>query len=445
MAVTRGLPSAADIITIFDNLASQLKAQYANLGTNAPGEATTTFAAKAQTAADKILGDGSANYGISNADLQAALSPMLVQAAQQSRYDFLSKQLWAQAGTTLDNWVLRNLPTGWSFASSDGARPMDLWLRYLNGANASAPVTPTVTPTLAATTGGSVGQAGVIRVKVCYQSSSGDWLVSLPSAASSTITLTGKNNAITVTLSGNAPVSGYVLVFRQLMGAGAGDAYYFDQRVACTSGAAHPAITCKQSDQQLVQSLQPPSFLQAMMLPEAAFLFALSYASFPSTVAAMAGLPSFQSLSFLSPANVALNPVSGFLGLNNPAVSGEFARWVATVFTEGTLATANDATNVIQGFAGAAGSGVQARVTSALDANASLTNVTYKYYDATNPPNATLQDGTIAGPLTLNLSVGQTVDLAVPAGRLVTRITGVTVGTATTGTFLFEAKSLRSI
>jgi hypothetical protein len=443
MALTRGLPSAADLILIKDSLAAQFKAQYANIGTNAPSE-TTTLAAKAQLASDKILGDGAAYYGISNSDLQAMLQPTLKNLPRQSRYDVLFKQFTSGVFTQLDNWILQNLPSGWNFASSSGNRPIDLWLLYLNACSASVPATPSITPTLTATTGGTIGQTGVIRVKVCYQSSSGDWLVSQPSTASSTITLSGKNNAISVALSGNAAVSGYVLVFRQKEGAAVGDPYYFDQRVACTSGEAHPAITCKLSDQQLRLDLNPPSYMQCMMLPEAAMLFALAYASFGTSVGAQMGLPTFQTQSFLSPANVTLNPVSGFLGLNNPAATGTFAQWVSTAFAEGTLATANDATNVIQGFAGAGGSGVQLRVTSALNANAPITNVDYYYYDATNPTS--LQGPTtIAAPGTLNLSLGQTLDLGIPAGRLVTRISAMTVGTAVTGTLIAESKALRSI
>src|SRR3990167_11445363 len=55
-----------------------------------------------------------------------------------------------------DGLVRSNLPTGWNFSAAAGNRPLDLWLLYLNGANASAPVTPTITPTLTAATGGSI-------------------------------------------------------------------------------------------------------------------------------------------------------------------------------------------------------------------------------------------------------------------------------------------------
>lgn len=443
ITATQGLPSAADLILAMDAVASILKGQYANIGLYGESE-TTTLAGLTRIARNKIMGDGTTTYpGLANTDVQKLVADTLKNAVARARYDDFFRQYQALF-TTLDGLVRSNLPTGWNFSASAGNRPLDLWMLYLNGANASAPVTPTITPTLAAATGGSIGQTGVIRVKVCYQTS--DWLVSLPSAASSTITLSGKNNAITVSLSGNAAVTGYVLVFRQREGSGAGDPYYFDQRVACTSGAAHPAITCKQSDQALRLDLSPPSFLSCMALPEEAFLFANAYAGPPSQLGAQTALFNYAASAFFSPANVTLNPTSGFAGVNNPASSAEFARWVATVFTEGTLATANDATNVIQGFAGAAGSGVQLRVTSALNFNAPITNVDYYWYSDAFPPNGAVQGPTtIAAPGTLNLGLGQTLDLGIPAGRLVTRISAMTVGTATTGTIVAESKALRTL
>lgn len=458
MAVTSGMPLPADILTIFDNQAAIFKAQWPNIGSNAPSE-TTTLAAKAQAAIDKILGDGTTtNPGIANSDLQARLQQALRQLPIAFRYDSIFRQC-GPTFTAFDNWVASNLPSGWNLNSSDGARAGDLWLRRLNAANSGVPASVVaVTPTLAATTGGAVGQSGVIRVKFTVTSSNGDWLESQPSTGSSTITLTGKNNAITVTISGTAPVSGYVNVYRQIAGSGAGDAYYYDQRVAITSAAAYPAITCVLSDQDLRRDIQPPSWLQCMMLPEAALLYALCYTTQGATVGAQMGLPSLQASGMMNPANVTLNPsyidasnTLGFLGMGNPPSSGQLAQWIATAFTEGAFPASNVVASRLQGFAGAvtgvsSGGGVRLRTVVVLSANAPITNLIYYWYDATHALDGAVQGPTtIAAPGTLNSAQGSTLDVGIPAGRLVTRVSGFTVGTAVTGTIAAEAIPLRTI
>jgi hypothetical protein len=450
--ILQGALSASDILLVHDALGSLLKAQYANIGTGAATE-TTTLAAKAAAARDNIAGDGTSTYvGVSNITLKQALAGVMRDVATRLRYDVLLQQYGA-IWTQLDNHVRANLPSGWNFTSSAGNRALDLWMMYLNATSASAPATPTATPVATATTGGTiptVSSGNAPRIKVCYQSSNGDWLVSQPSAASAQVALSGANNAYSVALAGNAPVTGYLLYFRQLAGAAAGDPYYYDQRVAITSGVAHPTTVMKQSDQQLLR-FSPPSWMSCMAMPESAFLYALSFAAMQSQSGSQQGLLAFQTSSFLSPSNVALNPVyidsaltRGYLGENNAPSSGQFGSWLTAAYTEGTLATANDATNIIQGFAGAAG-GVQARTVTVLNAGAALTNVGYSYYDAANPPSGAVQTTTIPAPGTLSAAVGSTLDLGITASRLVTRISGVTTGGATTGNYIMEAKPLRTI
>lgn len=446
ITITQGLPSAADILLEMDALGSIFKGQYANIGVFAESE-TTTLAGLTRVARNKIMGDGTTTYpGLANTDMQKIAADTMKTAVGRARYDLWFQQ-YSPIFTGLDNLVKTNVPTGWNWSSSAGNRPLDLWLIYLNACNANTPVAPTFTPSLSGTTvaAGAIGQSGVTRVKCCYQSSSGDWLVGLPCTASSTITLTGKQNAITFTPAGNSTVTGYLLVFRQLLGAGAGDAYYFDQRVAVTNGVAHPAITMTQADQQLNLSLSPPSWLQCPLLPEEAFLYVDSYAAQPFAQGALAGFFTYDSRAFLTPSNVSLNPANTFLGLGNPAASGELGRWVDTALTVGSPATANDAMNVIQGFAGAMGGDLQFRVAGVLNASSVNPSITYDYYDSTHPVSGSAQSATTAAAGTLNTAVGSTLTVDVPAGRLVTAITAVSIPTTATGTIVIEAAALRSL
>lgn len=445
MAVTQGLPSAADLLTITDKLASVLKAQYANIGIGAPGE-SGTLAAKAILARDDILGDGTtANPGLANAALQTQLLAPLQTFVGASRYDVFFSQL-RQIFSTLDSYILSNLPAGWTFSVSPAQRATDLWLTYLNANNTNVPAAPANAMTVTAATGGSiptVASGSAPRIVVAHASSANSAIVSQPSAPTTQVALTGSSNAYQVAFTGTASYTGYLNVYRQLLNnGGSGDPYYYDQRIAVTSGQAIPNVTLTNSDIQLRQDILPPVWIGCQLLPEAAALFALAFAAAQSSSGAQGTLMAFTDQAFASPGNVALNPVSGYAGINNPASTMQFGQWSAGTYTAGTIQTSNVSAQALQGFSGAAG-GVQARVTSALDANASLSSITYKYYDAAHP--TALQTGTVAGPLTLNLAVGQTVDLGITAGRLVTQITAVTTGVSTTGAYIFEAKALRSI
>jgi len=447
MASTLGLPSAADIQTIMDGLGALVKYQSGNIGLNAPGE-SGTLAMYAATAKNKIEGDGGAYYGLANQNLKQQLTPLMVSLAQSLRYDSLFAANVRGIMTALDNWVFQNLPNGWSFAQTGGTRALDLWQQRYNANGASVPATPGYTPTLTATTGGAlpaVASGNGPRLKVAYVSTGGDWIESQPSQNSAQTALTGNNNAYTVgSLPGSVPTGvGKLRLYRQLYNnGGSSDPYYWAGDVAVTAGSAFPTVTLKQADQALRLDVTPASWLSCLLLPEEAALYALAFASPPQQQGALSTFLSFLASSFASVTNVALNPVSGFLGINNPASTGQLGQWSSGTFTAGVIQTANDPLNVIQGFAGAANS-VQARVTATLSANATVSSIGYTYVNAANP--STPQSGTIAGPLTLNSVIGDTVDLAVPAGNLVTAITGVTVGTATTGTIIFEADALRSI
>lgn len=448
MATTVGAPTPADVLTIMDALGGAFKANYATIGLDAPGEATTTLAAKLRAARTTI-------FGITNTDIQGLLKQSLNAAASRARYDSIFPALGLRDIIgALENHILSTIPTyydansnrvPWNFASNT-LRPLDVFLLRANAFHAAGvPATPNSAATATATTGGSIAPttAGTeARIKYTYIGAS-DWIESQPSAASTQVALVGKNNAWALTnLQGGAVVPTGVTkvrLYRQLdANAGSGDPYYYDRDVAVTAGSAFPAISMTAPDISLNQQYGPPSWLQAMMLPEEAALYLMAFGVPPQS--GQQGLPVFGASAYASISNVTLNPINGFLGISNPASSGEFARWTAGTFAEGLLTTANDNTKGLQGFAGATG-GIQARVTSALGAAYSLT-LTYKYYDATNPTS--LQTDTTGSKTFGATTVGTLLDFTIPAGRLVRQVTATNLG-AGTGTFVVEAIAARSI
>jgi len=446
---------------MFDAYGGILKAQVANIGLGDPLESSSTLARKTISARDKIAGDGTtSNPGLANSDLRGMSIATVTQLVGQYRYDVLFGQNLRKEFTNWDNWVLNNLPSGWSFTSSS-ARPLSLWLLRGNACHANTPAAPTSTPSLTATTGGqlaAVSSSNAPRVKVTYASTSGttDWYESLPSSAASQVALSGVNNAYTFTLSGNATATGYMRVYRQLYNnAGASDPYYYDGQVAITNGVAHPAYTLTQADVQLRTDITPPVYMggtagQGLILPESAALYLLSYATAQQGAGAASGLLSFNATAFMDPYNVALNPLytdssltNAYLGVNNPLSTALMGNWVSTAFTSGSVSTANIAAQARQGYGGAA-NGVQLRVTGVLNNAATVTGWTYKYFDSTNPTS--LQTATITGQsLALSAASGSTASLSITAGRLVQQFTSLTVTVATTGTIAIEAIVPRSI
>ena len=433
-----GSPSATDILAIMDGLSKEAALLWPYLGVGSPTETTTAYA-KAIAARDAVMGDGSTVYGIGQSTLQQQLPYRLDQNIASITWQSFYASRFSSILSALDEEIRSGLPTGWSLFSAT-ARTTDLWLLRLNACNANVPATPANTPTATATTGGALPtfvSGSCPRCKVTHVGAS-DWLESQPSAASSQVAMEGANNAFTI---GNFPATvptgvTKVRTYWQKIGAGSGDPYYYDTEYDVTAGSAFPTISRTSPDTSLNTSISPPSYASCLYLPIEAAIYAAC------SVPVLFGMSAITTVAMLNPANVTLGPVTGCLGIWNPASTGEFGRWVGgSGYAHSHPLLANDTTNNLQGFVGAAG-GVQARVVSTLNGTAALTDVDYSYYDAAHPTS--IQTATISGPLSLTATVGDTVDLGITSGRIVVSIDDMSVGTATTGTFLLEAKAHRS-
>ncbi|MCX6359794.1 MAG: hypothetical protein NT029_08315 [Armatimonadetes bacterium] len=447
-----GLPTAGAIVTVLDGLGAWFKRLPAAHGLGQASESGAgTIGYYGMQALASILGDGSSGTpGIDSPDLQTHLQSGLNTLALNSRYDVIGATLCRQMLTGLDQFIVQRAPAGWSLiGTSVGA--LDALLLRMNGVSASAPAPTADTPTLTPATGGAIPENSTgSRVQVSLVGAS-DWLESLPSTASTQVAMAAPKSAYTLAgLSGNVPVGVTKLrVYRQLQGAGAGDPYYWYQDVAVTAGTAWSTytMTLRQPDMGLRLDIQPPSWLQAMALPEAAALMALAYGSLTPGAGAGAAM-AYQAM--MDPSNVALNPGTDFLGVGTPAAAALFgSKVLGGAWTNGTIQTANDLTVApgIQGFAGSSG-GLQARVTATLSGGSAavITAITYTYYDATHPPSGTVQTATVTGlSVSLADAIGSTADLGIPAGRLVKTVTALTVTGRTTGTILIEAKAPRTI
>jgi hypothetical protein len=449
-----GMPSAAATQTVMDAYAAWAKRLPSPLGLGLTTE-SNSLALLAGTGWAQIMGDGpgGAYTGIDNAALQTLLEAPLASWKAGSRYDIYGGQFFRALIAPFEQFILQSLPkyldaTGnlvaWNYAGG-GLHALDAHLIRLNATHASCPATPTGTPTLTATTGGSLATAtsgNSQRFAYSFVGSQ-DYFESQPSAEAAQVALSGANSAYTVGAIQN-PIPAGVTKIRCWLGlpGGAAGVYSYLKDVACVAGSAPPAVTISEPVIQLRQDIKVPVFGQVLALPEFALAFLLAFASLQQSGAAQNGQLTVPTSGMLSTANVALGLAAGILGLNNPPQSGVLGQWISAAFTASSVQTANSAANGLQGFLGAAG-GVQAHTTAVLDANATLTNINYTFLDAAHP--ITPQTGTIAGPLTLNLAVDSTVDLAVPAGRIVKTVTGVTVAGAATGTFQFEGKALRAI
>lgn len=446
-------PSVAQVTTLLDTLAGVLKNDYASLGLNAPGESSTTFAAKANAAFNTIIGDGGALYGLGNPAWEQSISSTLKLLKARSRWDGFFADFARPIIADLNSRVLSNLPSGWTFTNATYPYAFDNWLTYINAAygasaalNGSAIATPSA-PTLAATTGGSVPTGSVIGVKVVYVGAY-DWACSQASSAA-TNTPAAPNNAIALTLSGNVPTGvKKCRIFRTIAG---GSTYYWEKDVSVTAGVAWSTyasdLKCTKPDQNLRQDWQPPSWMQLAQTPEAGALFALAFATAPRG-GLDSDLMAYTQYAQLSPWNVMLNAANAFLGLGNAAESGMFGVSAITgaatqTYSTGAYATANDYSNRIQGFGGS--TGIRARVTSTVNAAGTLT-ISYTYYDATNLwGNAQTQTG-ISATLS-GTAVGSTASFTVTAGRIVTAVsvTSVSGFSSSGGTVVIEGSPVRSI
>lgn len=426
-----GMPQANQIQAYTDDLAALLKAAYAYLGTNAPGE-TGTLAALANAKKTAILGDGVTSYGLGAPAWQSAVSGGLASLAGRCRYDlFFSTQMQPLMGQ-LDNLVKSNLPMGWQFRTSPSqAHAFDFHLSRLNAISPQTPPTPTLNATLSPQliAGGQLPSCvSQVAPRVVYTLVGAvDYVESLPSPEAPQVALSGSQSGYIASLPGNVPTGVYkARIYRTLVG-GASGAYYYDQDVQTIPGQTFPLVSITAGDASLRQDIQPPQWMSAMLVPEAAALFALAFASSSAATSplgfGLSGSASPASLMFgtanmLSPLNVLAGPSNGYVGVGNQPGSVQFGvshitGTNAQTYTPGAIQAANVATANIQGYAGS--TGVQARITAACDTAPTLA-ITYNYLAA--PTGQTIMTDTASAAFT-GAAVGAAASFGIPAGRLV--------------------------
>ena len=443
-----GLIGPSDLITTLDAIGGYIKYLVAPLGQGLAVEAAIhSLSYQALLAQTKILGDGVTNYGIANLTLQSKISTLLANLFINSRYEaYANNQLRTiiselnqelSTSTNLLKYLVGTQTSQWIMQGS-GVQALDTHLQRMNATNVGVPVTPTNVPTMTASTGGSLPNvAAGSAPTMCYTFvGANDWLESQPSPSSTQVALTGANNAYTI---GNLPtVPAGVTKIRLYRTLFAGTALVWVKDVPVSAGAAPTTLKFINPDIALFQSVSPPVWAQALVLPESALAYAVTnMASNGNPLGAFL----LSTSGLLSPSNVVLNSVNGILGYSNPASSGTFAGWNAGTTTIGSIQNINDTTQGLQGFLGAFS--IQARTTSALDVNASISNVGYTYITAASP--LTPLTSTLSGPFTLPLALASTISLSLPAGQCIRSVTSMTVSSSTAGSLLLEAIPLRSI
>lgn len=455
MANYNGAPSAAQLITEFDQIGAVLENCYGTLGLGIAGETGTT-AAQVAIARAAIVGDGtSGNPGLGNILGQNLAAP-LDGMAGYLRWDALFSRLGNQPVRLADDQIRNNVPSGWLLTDDTNIHYLNNHLLRMNAAHTGVPTTPTVTPTLAATTGGALpnftsGNCPRIVYTFCGVA---EYDESLPSSPATGVACSGGNNALTVTIPGGGNVPAGVTLIKVYRGyvAGGVGIWYYDQKIAVTAGqpyASYP-ITCTQPDSSLKNDTSPPVWISCLFKPPAACMVALAYSvtgggnSFLSLIpgAPLPGVPlPLLAANMLTPQNVAFGPSNGFLGLgNNYAPQGAVfgTTVIGTGFTAGTLQAVNNAAAGLQGFGGT--TLLRCRITAVCNA-APTVLIAYNYYDAAHGYGS-VQTATIGGTFS-SAAVGTVLNLAVPAGRLVIAATGDTPSGAASGTYVTESQAIR--
>jgi len=455
MANYNGAPSAAQLITEFDQIGAVLENCYGTLGLGIAGETGTT-AAQVAIARAAIVGDGTtSNPGLGNI-LGPNLAPSLDAMAGYVRWDALFSKLGNQPVRQADTQIQNNVPSGWLLTDLTNVHYLNNHLLRMNSAHTGVPTTPSITPTLAATTGGALpnfssGNCPRVVYTFCGASELDE---SLPSTPATGVACSGGNNALTMTIPGGGNVPAGVTLIKVYRGyvAGGVGIWYYDQKVAVTAGQPYASfpITITQPDSALKTDWVPPSWLICLLKPPAACLVALAYSvtgggnAFLSVApgAPLPGVPlPLLAANMLSPQNVAFGPSNGFLGLgNNYSTQGAIfgTTVIGTGFTAGTLQTANNAAAGLQGFGGT--TALRCRITVACNA-APTVSLTYSYYDATQGYGSA-QSASIGGTFS-STAVGTILNLSVPAGRLVYAVTADSPTGAASGTYITESQAIR--
>lgn len=447
MALSKiGMLTPAAMKTIMDRAGAIVRHSEARMGKGLESESSAkTVAYYGRRVISEIFGDGpGGSYtGIDNAELQTRLQRVADNFRRSTRYEVFCGGLLREYFGAVESFLRESLPSGWNWTDA-GVNPIDAHLRRLNGTHPLAPTKPTNTPTITATVGGSLPAMAADQVQFAFAwVGEKDFYESLPIAAVNCPALSDLQNAFQVALSGTVPTGQGVTKLRAYRTKVGGSSLYFVRDIDVTPGAAIANFLLTEPDIYLRTDIGPASWLSAMSGPEAAAAYALAYATLSTRGGEKEGQISLQSIGMLDPSVVTVNPGNLYLGIENPPSTALFGRYVqGSGYTENTILAANDSAKALQGFRGAIGA--KLRVTAPLNANASVSNVTYKYYDASSPK--TLLDGTalaVAG--TLNADLGSELDLAIATDRLVARITGASVTGISSGTFVVEGKVLRDL
>lgn len=409
---------------------------------------TNTEAYQALLMQTLIMGDGGAVPGIGNSGFQQSVKQILDGTFTSSRWEAYVGTNVRQIFQMIQSNLSQNVPkylsstgtlTSWNMVSGN-VQYLDAWLMRHNANNSATPATPTGTPTLTPTTGGSLpnnSTAGNCPSMVYTFVGANDWNESQPSAPSTQVALTGVNNAYTIGGLATIPAGvTKIRLYRSLYGSAS--PYFYDRDVVVPVGSPPTTLKFIAPDINLNQSVQPPVWNGCLALMEDALGYSTASMSQGNTIQSAY---SIAANGLLTPSNVVLGQANGLLGYSNPISSGRFYEWASTVVTLTSVNTANDTSQGLQGFTGA--TQLQARTFATLDANATLSAINYSYTTAASP--TTPLTSTIAGPFTLNLATGSTIAVTVPANRLVKTITGITVAGPTTGSFVIEGVAPRAI
>jgi hypothetical protein len=434
-------PSGERLNVQYDSLASLLKTVAPALGTGAAGE-TQTGVAMAQAAAAAILGDGTpANPGLGLPALQARLEGFAGQLVAGLRWDTLLQRLCRTFFIEIEAAIRSGAPSAWNLCTGGATHPLDAFLLRSNGLCAPAAGSPAAgTLTAVSAAGGGMAPADSGRAPYVVHTLVGqyDWQEGLPSGEATRAAIGAVQNGYSYQIAGTVPAGvSKVRIYRSLYGAASGGPYAWATDAAATAGSSYPAIALTVPDSGIRQDWQPPSWGAYLQAPETALLFGLAFAM--SSAGSLAYGPNGQ----LNPLNVALGPATGQLGLGNAASTALFGEFtIGTGYTPNSFQAAN--VGNVQGFAG--GTGIQARVTTALGSASWSPTISYTYFDAAHGwGSAQTQSGVTPSAGLTTGAVGDLIAFSVPAGRIVQAV-GVTgeSGSAISGVLVFESPQVRA-
>jgi len=447
---TFGMPTAADLLKVLDPLGAGLDSWHASaIGWGVPdGSDSTLWSGLYRTARSKVMGDGSSEYGIENAELKLLLSQPMDDLYLGTRQDQVLANACRRIVDSLDQQIIVSAPSGWRFYDANGRRPLDMWLSRLNGSGPSVPATPSHTPVATAATGGALPESAsgdAPRIKLAYVGAY-DHLESQPCTASSQVAITAGKSAYTVTLpSGNVP-SGVtkVRVYRQFFNnSGAGDPFYWDQDLAVTAGVAFSTytLTLTQPDALLRTDISPVTWCSALIIPATAQVLMYVNAALVTGVGRYS-YPTMTDAAMLSEHNCVPNRTDEYHGLTGKNAHVEFGRWdLSGAYGATGPLLANLANEGAQGYLG--GYGLSAYVVSVLDAPITITGYTATYFDATNPRSAQVENASGLS-IALAAAAGSRAQIVAGGTKIYRTVTAMAQTGGSTGVLAVCGDALRN-